>query len=218
MADVAGGFAAHRRQSGSRRASLPTMAVLVEAISVIVRRDSIEAKYPGRWAAFVYEIQNQTLCFDEQIARLGFMSPPDAEAFVEKLKQRRLVFLNQDKAIDLAIVDQQLGVTTQCDWLEFGKIGFGDEGKVSACSFFDGPRVAAGVHFRGTSMQLATPVDWRFAGSLSQKSGSYRLIRSKTDLNSFDRKMVSTYCDRDVDLQIQHPILVLRSRAAHRPG
>jgi hypothetical protein len=38
------------------------MAVLVEAMSVEVRRDAIDARYPGSWQGFLRAVLNRTLC------------------------------------------------------------------------------------------------------------------------------------------------------------
>jgi len=145
------------------------IAVLVEGISVIVRRDAIESKYDGGWDAFLGNVPNATLCADDEIARVGFMGPADVEDFVRHPERKGLQFLDGDKAIDLAIADQQKGPTTKCGWLEFAKIGFQDRGKVSACWLFDGPRIVPGIHLRGRSMDIATPAGWKFEDSLSQK-------------------------------------------------
>jgi len=148
------------------------MAVLIEAISVVVRRGSIDQKYHGGWEAFLRAVPNATMCADGEIVRVGFMDPQDVESFVVDLERHGLRFLDDGKAIDLAVADQQRGLTAQCDWLEFGRVRFGDaEGKVAACWFFDGPRIASGIHMRSTSMQLATPAGWQFEGSLSQRFG-----------------------------------------------
>jgi hypothetical protein len=147
------------------------MAVLVEAISVIVRRDAIDSKYLGGWDAFEENTPNRTLCMDEHLARIGFMSPTDVESFIKYLESYGLVYLDNEAAQDIAVADQQSGLTAECDWLEFGKLGFGSAGKVSACWFFDGPRIAAGTHLSSLSMQLATPVGWEFEGSLSHTFG-----------------------------------------------
>ena len=58
------------------------MAVLVEAISVVVRRDAIGARYPGGWRGFLSIVPNSTLCADDDLVRVGFMAPPDVEAFI----------------------------------------------------------------------------------------------------------------------------------------
>ena len=147
------------------------MAVLVEAISVIVRRDSIESKYRGGWVGFVNDSPNSTLCADDEIARVGFMDPSDVRSFVFNLEREGLTFLSDGKAVDLAVADQQRGLSTECEWLEFGRLRFGEKGEISACWFFDGPRHGAGLHMEGRTMQLATPEGWRFEDSLSRSFG-----------------------------------------------
>ena len=69
------------------------MAVLIEAISVVVRADVLLQKFPGGWEAFKSIIPNQTLCADNEIVRVGFMSPQDVESFVKKLQDAGLEFL-----------------------------------------------------------------------------------------------------------------------------
>ena len=145
------------------------MAVLIEAISVIVRRDAISTKYQGGWPAFVSDAVNATLCSDDDIARVGFMNPADVETYIALLEGRGLRFLSDQRIVDIAVVDQQRGPTMACDWLEFAKLNFGDRGKVSACWLFEGPRIAAGGHLPAKQMDLATPAGWTYEGSLSEK-------------------------------------------------
>jgi len=52
--------------------------VLVEAVSVIVRRDAIEARFNGGWSAFCRAVPIQTPCYGDDLAGVGFMSPHDA--------------------------------------------------------------------------------------------------------------------------------------------
>lgn len=147
------------------------MAVLVEAISVIVRRDAIESCYSEGWKGFVRDAPNSTLCADDEIARVGFMDPSDVRSFVLHLELKGLKFLSDGKAVDLAVADQQRGLSTECEWLEFGRLKFGEKGEISACWFYDGPRHGAGLHLEGRAMQLATPEGWRFEDSLSRRFG-----------------------------------------------
>jgi len=62
------------------------MAVLCEAISVVIRRDSIDAFYKGGWAAFQNDVPNKAMCTDEELVRVGFMSPDAVGAYIEKLE------------------------------------------------------------------------------------------------------------------------------------
>ena len=49
------------------------MAVLVEGISVLVRKDSVRNKMTGGDARFRLLIPNSTFCEDDQLMRVGFL-------------------------------------------------------------------------------------------------------------------------------------------------
>jgi hypothetical protein len=133
------------------------MAVLVEALSVIVRTDSLLHQFSGGWQAFECIIPNQTICTDHEIVRVGFMTPQDVGSYVEKLKGAGLEFVRAGEAIDIAVVDQITGITSKCTWLEFGQVDLNGEGQcVSACRL-------AGSHL----MHVVTPQNWTYEGSIS---------------------------------------------------
>jgi hypothetical protein len=136
------------------------MAVLIEAISVVVKRASIEAKYPGGFEAFVRNAPNRTLCADTAVVRLGFMTPADVEAFVKSLQQHGLTYIAGGKAQDLIVVDQQRGFLVPCDWADFGHVTLEGDAKrrVSACR----PKDA-------WNDPLVPPWNWAYEGSLSQQ-------------------------------------------------
>ena len=171
------------------------MAVLIEGISVVVRREAIEMRFKGGWRAFVDLVPNATLCADEHLARVGFMSPSDVERFIKSLECAGLSFQSKGKAVDLVVVDQVRGLTTDCQWLEFGHFAYGNSGgKVAVAWLFVGPRIAAGVHFIGESLKLATPEGWTYEGSLSERftfveagteSGRLKFLRSENGVDVF---------------------------------
>ena len=111
------------------------MAVLTEAISVVVRVDAIGRLMGGDWSRFVAIVPNATLCCDNELARVGFMDPKDVEAFVRLLESRG--FQDRDpagRAVDLVVVDQQRGPAVPCDWVEWGHFPMDGAGaSVSAC-------------------------------------------------------------------------------------
>ncbi len=137
------------------------MAVLVEALSVVVRRDAIDQKFPGGWDAFANAVPNGTLCADAELARVGFMTPGDVEAFVKSLESAGLRFLANGCAVDIAVVDQLRGPTTRCDWLEFGHVELGQSRA----------RVAACRRAGSSLMAIITPEGWIYECSLSQSFG-----------------------------------------------
>src|SRR6185369_5487283 len=143
------------------------MSVLVEAHSIIVRCDAIEARYAGGWEQFSADVPNRTLCSDGEIARVGFMSPADAEAYTNHLRRCGLRFCENGTALDMAAVFQQSGLKMPCDWLEFGRLYLNTDcasasAYVACCRLRD-----------GASLQLSTPARWKYQGSLSQTYGIF---------------------------------------------
>lgn len=161
------------------------MAVLVEAISVIVRRDPIAVGYPGGWDGFVADCPNQTLCADTELARVGFMSAPDVEEFCRRLGSCGLVFLRDGQCVDIAVVDQMRGPTAPCDWIEFGHVDI------------DGHPVAACRLTGRRDSHLITPDGWQYEGSLSASFGfvpDEHLDKSLAFLRHEDG--LDVYCNR----------------------
>jgi len=138
------------------------MAVLVEAISVVIRVEAINTKYPGGWPAFRDDAPNKTLCCDNEIARLGFMSPDDVEAFINGLAAFGIVYMESDQAIDLVVVDQQRGPACQCDWVEFGSTTLSEDKKnwISVARLAD-----------SKDNVFMHPDGWTYEGSLSEQFG-----------------------------------------------
>ena len=144
------------------------VAVLVEGISVLVRKDSIREKMTGGEARFRLLIPNATFCEDDQLTRVGFLDPAEVGKFIDELENVELLFIENDKCIDFVVCDQQGGPTAECDWLEFCHLPM-EGGKVGAAWLFEGERMGFGVHMQSPSIQLSTPPGWQFKGSLSDK-------------------------------------------------
>src|SRR5665213_1450094 len=124
------------------------MAVLVEATSVIVRRSAIEAHYAGGWQAFVADVPNGTACWDDDIARVGFMSPVDAEAYILQLEKAGLTFLRDDNALDIAVANQQDGLEFPAKWLQFAHLPIPAIGhEVALCWVFENDGEDFGAEF-----------------------------------------------------------------------
>ena len=136
------------------------MAVLVEAISVIVRADSIAEKFPGGWERFRGECPNNTLCADGELVRVGFMAPHDVKPFIDHLSTHGLTYLADGVAQDIVVADQQRGLAVPCDWAEFGRVDLhGKSGKqVTACRLTG-----------STVTELVTPDGWLYDGSISSQ-------------------------------------------------
>jgi hypothetical protein len=154
------------------------MSVLVEAISVIVRKITVEQKYPGGLSRYQEECPNQTFCMDEYLTRIGFMTPADVGSFVGSLQVKGLVFSQNGKFIDIAVVDQRTGLTAGCDWLQFGKHPAG----FSIC-WLGGMEPG----------NVAIPEGWRLENSLSKKSHFVDTRDADERLKFWDRLRVSVF-------------------------
>jgi hypothetical protein len=174
------------------------MAVLVECISIIIRKDAIESKYPGGLAAFEKNIPSGSFCSDKDIYRIGFMSPNDAEGFAIQLERHGLIFMKGDKAIDFAVVDQFRGLLTPCEWLQFART---DElpihdvveklgGHIPICWFYPFPkRFGSGIYFKEEGFTISVPVGWTYESHTSLQSSNQnkkkKFSRSKDKVDVF---------------------------------
>ncbi len=169
------------------------MAVLIEAISVVCRRDAIENKVLGGWNSFLEVVPNQTLCFDEFLSRVGFTSPVDVEKFCNELQNLGLAFVEDEKFIDIAVVDQREGPTLHCDWLIFQRVEFFKPAmKIAVCEFKT--HSAPQKNTEDLSLSVCFPQNWKYENSLSRKShftpieeisSKYKFLRHENNVDVF---------------------------------
>jgi hypothetical protein len=134
------------------------VAVLVEGISVILRVDVLRERFPGGWEAFRAAVPNETMCADNEIVRVGFMMPADAEAYVNGLTEYDIRYVVDGKARDLVVADQLHGPMRPCDWAEFGQVKLDGDPK---------KRVAACRKVGSEEREVVMPLGWKFESSLS---------------------------------------------------
>ncbi|MDG1984418.1 MAG: hypothetical protein P8M11_07620 [Planctomycetota bacterium] len=133
------------------------MAVLVEARSVIVRRDAIDWAVTGGWEAFLQVVPNGTLCSDGRLARVGFMDSVEVRRFEADLEALGLIIEQKERSLDLAVVDPCTGPARPCDWLALGRLPAQD-GTMIGYAQLDLPHLQASpVH---SLDQVATYEGW----------------------------------------------------------
>lgn len=137
------------------------MCVLIEGISVVVKKATINQKYYGGLTQYRSDCPNQTFCADEHLTRVGFQSPDDALRFAKQLEIRGFVFVKKGRFEELALVDALKGFIKKCDWLSFSRI--------RAHTFNSDPEARISVcQLKGTEFgDLALPPDWNLEESLS---------------------------------------------------
>ena len=82
------------------------MTILFEAISVVVRCDSLERLGSDGLDHVFSSIPNQTYYSDGSLARVGFLVEQDAFDFISFLESVGLVHLQGEESIDFTIVLQ----------------------------------------------------------------------------------------------------------------
>lgn len=183
------------------------MSVLVEAVTLVVRRPSLEAVYRGGVDAFLQAARGlptppRFACDrDPQLVNVSFERRDHAAIAIELLETNGLVNVEDTKAGDFVYVDQQNGPAAPCDWLEWER-------------FTDGVTVAwmAGLE-PGT---LAAPEDWTPAdASPAQSDGDSDLTRtSNRFLPLATKDKTEILLDLDTGTQIERVI----ERAAEAPS
>ncbi len=134
------------------------MAVLIEAYSILVRRDGVEQRFAGGVDAFRDFVPNRTFLTDGSLFRVGFMAHHDAMVFCTGLVRRGLVGPSGDEWRDFALADHRLGVLGRAPWLEVRRMPV------------DGGEVMAGWLVGSEPGTVVAPEGWRFVGSLTDSA------------------------------------------------
>ncbi|HEX6576662.1 MAG TPA: hypothetical protein VF042_16960 [Gemmatimonadaceae bacterium] len=99
------------------------MSVLVEAVSIVVKRAALDCKYPGGTAEFLCMLasrrsaEHRFVCSDTNLICLSYFTPDAADRGAETLLKAGLIDIDDNEFIDFAMVDQHYGPTLQCTWL-----------------------------------------------------------------------------------------------------
>src|SRR5947209_2270005 len=96
------------------------MSVLVEALTVIVSRPTLDAAWPGgtdaSLAAAACDASRARLtCADDHITAVSFLSSDDCQAWIDRLEHH----VSSNRAAGIVCIDQHHGPTTPCDWIEW---------------------------------------------------------------------------------------------------
>ena len=161
------------------------MAVLIEAITVVVRKETINEKYPGGLAQYIQDCPNRTLCMDKDIVRVGFMTSEDAKEFVNNLEDLGFTLFTDGHFDEIALVDQFEGFALPCDWLEFTNSAGGKNiRRISACKIKGAPVDC-----------VSLPAGWDYETSLSKRTSVF-------NPNDIDNNMIFLRHEDGVDFYL----------------
>lgn len=157
------------------------MAVLIEALTVLVQKPIVEARFPGGLIEFERTVEAVCVYGDADLVCLLFMSPADVADLCNFLAEYNLEYNVDGAARDLVVVDMQRGPLLPCDWVRFGSVEL------------HGHTVAAAWHRDSTDTTVATPEGWAFEGSLTADFGF-------TPFEEFGSKLVFLRMDGAYDV------------------
>jgi len=113
------------------------MTILIEAISVVVRVDSLEllgSEILDRFYSYVSN--NRTYYSDGKLARVGFLVEQDALDLVSFMESLGLVRLDGNTHVDFAILLQGQNDSVPCKWLERSVVNY-QERLLDVATFVD---------------------------------------------------------------------------------
>jgi hypothetical protein len=93
------------------------MSVLIEAISIVIRHETVEQHFPGGVQGLKDCPPNKTFCDDGSLVRVGFMTPFDALNYARRLERMGFEHLVDGAAKDFVGINQHRGLLDPCDWL-----------------------------------------------------------------------------------------------------
>jgi hypothetical protein len=145
------------------------MAVLIEALSVVIHLETIADKYPGGVEQYIKDCPNRNLCMDDEIVRVGFMTGYDAYDFIGSLERFGFRFVVDDEYDEVVLVDQFRSIDKPCDWLEYGKLViFKGDLRIAIClikgSAIDSVGFPAGWVYENSLSKLTIVIDSGFHG------------------------------------------------------
>jgi len=136
------------------------MSVLIEANNIVVRIETIEEKYPGGVDQYIEDCPNRSMCMDDEIIRIGFLTLRETEQFVRYLESLGFRCVTNGQFDEIAALDQFEGFCYPCDWLDFtNTAGAEHMQRISACKI------------KGASPAvLSVPQDWEYETSISRNT------------------------------------------------
>ena len=149
------------------------MAILIENLSVVVRKDVFEKKFPKDLSEFDRTLGGfppNEIFTDDELACISYEFPEDVKSFIDLLESIGLTFLKNNQSVDFVVVDAISGLLSPTKWLKFDRVSIGVSSyKIGICWFCDGSLEAAGDSAIPEIADIHTPKHWGYYGSSSQR-------------------------------------------------
>jgi hypothetical protein len=94
------------------------MSVVVEAFTLVSRRETIERAYPGGVFGFRLDFPD-SFAADEHLLRMGSTDPSQVRVTVDRLQELGVQYASRYEYLEMAVVLQGVGTSAGCSWLRF---------------------------------------------------------------------------------------------------
>jgi len=161
------------------------MSVLVEAISLVIRRAALDQKFEGGTNAFLsycasrLSSEHRYACSDDHLVCLSYYTNDAADRGAVPLLGAGLIEIENDEFADFAVIDQHYGPVLDCRWLEWSR---DPAGFTSAWLAGELPG------------ELTTPQGWTVEQSLQLKRADMSVLSDRA-LKLADENGVETWLD-----------------------
>jgi hypothetical protein len=100
------------------------VSVLIEAVSLVVRRAALDVRYPGGMHGFLHDLRApkhraHRTCVDSHLVSVSFLLPHHATLVANSLTAHGLMHIDDDRCIEFAIVEHACRPKMSCEWLEW---------------------------------------------------------------------------------------------------
>jgi hypothetical protein len=100
------------------------MPVLIEGVTVLIKRGALFDTYKGGYDQFIYDLQDQSaLAVSNDLVRISFEDHASARAYQKLLVERglkvALINENEPARIDAVLIDQVFGASMTIFWLNY---------------------------------------------------------------------------------------------------
>lgn len=139
------------------------MAILIEGLTVVIRKAALDQKFNGGAKRFETGMAEDIHCSDADLFCLHLSSPEEVGALIGWCEDQNLTFMREGKCIDIVVIDQRTGVTTNCDWIECTQVSLDNlaaNKKIAIAWLFESSRVAVGTHISQLGLDVFAPDGW----------------------------------------------------------
>jgi hypothetical protein len=102
------------------------MSILVESLTVIVRRLTLDVTWPGGTDAYLTAALSadslaNLACADDTLTGVSFASASSCQVWLERLADSRIVNVQRKRSVDVVCIDELSGPSWPCDWIAWSR-------------------------------------------------------------------------------------------------